>query len=272
MSRARRTLRGSPRAHRGKNQPMNLILAVIGALLTVVLLWRRRRRSHMPAQAMIVSPRRSTVVAGDGTVRSVQTAELSISEPDFEQLWTAANLENLARTYWRFLSRVTLGLIRVVYGADERRVVLLVKQLTLLRFEAPEYVLEADHGKVSWRITDGLLVARAGRSGSGYLALDVQREPELSDGRVKLRIEVEVANFYPSIASAFSTPVYTATQAVIHVLVTHAFLRSLARLKLAQSVVKRLAPDDEAPPASGSDGFTAAAPARAESDALRAQP
>ncbi len=58
------------------------------------------------------------------------------------------NLENLARTYWRFLSRVTLGLIRVIYGPSERRVVLLIRPLTLLRFEAPEYVVEPDHGKV----------------------------------------------------------------------------------------------------------------------------
>jgi len=33
----------------------------------------------------------------------------------------------------KFLSRVTLGLIRVVYGENERRVVLLVRPLTLLR-------------------------------------------------------------------------------------------------------------------------------------------
>ena len=54
---------------------------------------------------------------------------------------------------------------------------------------------------------------------------------------MKVRIEVEVANFYPAIAVGFSTPVYEATQSAIHVLVTHAFLRSLARLDLAQSKV-----------------------------------
>ena len=35
-------------------------------------------------------------------------------------------------------------------------------------------------------------------------------------------------------------PVYEATQSSIHVIVTHAFLRSLARLKLAPSKVGRL--------------------------------
>jgi hypothetical protein len=194
----------------------------------------------MPARAVIVSPRESTVVARDGAVRSVQSVELTVAAADLERLWNPTNLENLGRTYWRFLSRVTLGLIRVVYGENDRRVVLLVRPLTLLRFEAPEYVLEPDHGKVRWRIRDGLLVARTGR-GCGFLALDVRREGADSNGRPKLRIEVEVANFYPAIAVGFSMPVYEATQSSIHVLVTHAFLRSLATLDLAESKVGRLA-------------------------------
>ena len=48
-----------------------------------------------------------------------------------------------------------------------------------------------------------------------------------------------MANFYPWIAG-FSTPVYEMTQSVLHVLVTHAFLRSLANLDLAQSKVGSL--------------------------------
>ena len=88
------------------------------------------------------------------------------------------------------------------------------------------------------RIRDGLLVARAGR-GSGFLALDVCRE-QGSEDTAKLRIEVEVANFYPAIAAEFSMPVYMATQALVHLLVTHAFLRSLAKLELAESKVKAL--------------------------------
>jgi hypothetical protein len=82
-------------------------------------------------------------------------------------------------------------------------------------------------------------VARAGR-GSGFLALDVSRERRTA-GEAKLRIEVEVANFYPAIAAEFSMPAYMATQAFVHVLVTHAFLRSLAKLSLAESKVKALA-------------------------------
>jgi hypothetical protein len=240
-----------------------LVLSLVGAI-AAALRWRRR---HLPTHAAIVSPRRSTVIAADGAVRSAQVAEFSIPDDQLEQIWTAANLENLARTYWRFLTRVTLGFVRVIYGRRERAVVLVSRPLTLLRFDSPEYLLEADHGNVRWRIHDGLLVARAGR-GCGFLALDVSRQ-RIAGGVSKLRIEVEVANFYPSIAAGLSIPVYMVTQGLIHVAVTHAFLRSLAKLDLAESKVKALAdlatPDAapapdvaEAPHAPTPDGAPAA--------------
>ena len=192
------------------------------------------------AQAVIISPPKSTVIAQDGAVRSAQMAELTLAEEDFRRLWNATNLENLARTYWRFLSRVTLGLIRVVYGENERSVVFIGRPLTLLRFDAPEYVLDREYGSVRWQIRDGLLVARSGR-GCGFLALVVTHLEGGSAGRVRVLIEVEVANFYPAIAAGFSVPVYEVTQSAIHVLVTHAFLRSLAHLALAKSKVGRFA-------------------------------
>jgi hypothetical protein len=217
--------------------PLLTLVALLSGLAAVA---RRRRTRRLPAHAVIVSPRQSTVVQRDGAVRSVQTAKLTLQASDLERLWTAANLENLARTYWRFLSRVTLKLIRVVYTEDSRLVVLLARPLTLLRFDAPEYTIEPDHGAVRWRIRDGLLVARTGR-GCGFLALDVRREPPREDGREDLLIEVEVANFYPSIAVGFSMPAYEMTQSAVHVLVTHAFLRSLAKLDLARSKIGLLA-------------------------------
>jgi hypothetical protein len=219
-------------------------LALIAALASAVAAWRRRHRAQVqPAHAVIVSPRRSTVIARDGGVRSAQSAKLTIDSADLERLWIPANLENLARTYWRFLTRVTLGLIRIHYEESSRSVVLLVRPLTLLRFDCPKYTLEADHGNVTWRIRGGLLVARANRS-SGWLSLDVWRLPQTEatpPGRREVKIEVEVANFYPSIAAGFSTPVYEMTQSAIHVLVTHAYLRSLANLTLATSKVGSLA-------------------------------
>jgi hypothetical protein len=201
-------------------------------------LTRRLRRGRLPAQAVIVSPRESTVISRDGAVRSLQSAELRVSRADLERLWTAQNLENLARTYWRFLQRVTVGLIRVIYGDNERSVALLIRPLTLLRFEAPQYAMDPSRGSVRWLIRDGLLVARAGR-GSGLLAIEVRRLDTTED-TATLRIDIEVANFYPSIAAGFGTFVYEVTQSAIHLLVTHAFLRSLARLDLAQSKVRRL--------------------------------
>jgi hypothetical protein len=226
------------------------LLVVLAAVSAFVA--RRRRRRQRPAHAVIVSPRKSTVIQRDGAVRSVQSAELTIDEREMEDLWTPPNLENLARTYWRFLSRVTLGLIRVIYDDDSRLVVLLGRPLTLLRFDTPEYTIEDDHGMVRWRIRDGLLVARPGR-GCGFLSLDVRRQAPDGSGRRRVRIEVEVANFFPSIAAGFSVPVYEMTQSTIHVLVTNAFLRSLSNLDLATSKVGQLAESAEsaesAPPA-----------------------
>ena len=218
-------------------------VTLLAALVSAVAAWRRSHRRDRPAHAVIVSPRHSTVVARDRGVRSVQSAMLTLDDTDLDRLWTPRNLENLARTYWRFLTRVTFGLIRVVYDEHSRSVVLLVRPLILLRFDVPEYELEDDHGNVTWKIRDGLLVARAGRR-SGWLSLDVKRlppGPESEPGRSEISIEVEVANFYPSIAAGFSTPVYEMTQSAIHVLVTHAYLRSLANLRLEPSRVGALA-------------------------------
>lgn len=201
------------------------------------LLFRDRRRKRLRGRTWIVSPRRSTHVESDGAVHSVQSARLELPKAELDRLWTPAHLENLGRTYWLFLSRVTLGVIRVLYSEDERCVVLLFKPLTLLRFDSPEYTLDRDHGRLSWAIRDGLLVSHAGR-GSGFLSVAVRRATDASDPAT-LWIDVEVANFYPSIASRLGTPFYEATQAFVHVLVTHAFLRSLATLELAESKVRR---------------------------------
>ena len=220
------------------------VAAALGALLAWI--WARAlRRRRLPGRTLIISPRKSTVIAADGAVRSTQTARLELPRAELERLWAPANLENLGRTYWLFLTRSTLGLIRVHYTEHDRSVALLARPLTLLRFEAPEYLLEGDRGRISWRIRDGLLVSRAGAN-LGGLSLEVTRTDSDSDSDpAALTIEVEVANFYPSIASGLSTAVYEATQAFIHVLVTHAFLRSLATLELAESKVGRLRPDEQ---------------------------
>lgn len=55
----------------------------------------------------------------------------------------------------------------------------------------------------------------------------------------RLDVEVAVVNFYPAIASGISLRVYDATQSRIHVIITYSFLRSLARLDLAESRIGR---------------------------------
>ena len=111
-----------------------------------------------------------------GAVRSVQSAEVALPADTIDELWTPMSLERLARTYWRFLQRATLGLVRVYYTETERYVCLLIPQLKLLTFRAPEYEMDDRRGVVRWRIEKGLLVARPGREGDGYLEIDVVRK------------------------------------------------------------------------------------------------
>ncbi len=157
-----------------------ILLTAAGALALLALLMGLARallsRDRLLADAAITNLRdRTTVDERTGAMRSVQTADLLLSERALSELWSPMHLERLARTYWRFLTRVTLGLVRVRYTEGERFVVLLFRPLTLLAFSAPEYEIQADHGVVRWRIERGLLVARAGRESKGHLQIDVRR-------------------------------------------------------------------------------------------------
>jgi hypothetical protein len=160
-------------------------------------------------------------------------------ESELDAIWNPTHLERLARTYWKFLSRVSLGLIRVRYTDDERAVVLLGRPFVLLRFHAPDYELSAERGVVRWRIKDGVLVAQPDH---GHLEIDVRRLPASRPGYARAYVEVEVANFYPALSVWVARWFYANTQSRIHVLVTHGFLRSLARLELEESAVGRFAP------------------------------
>jgi hypothetical protein len=185
-----------------------------------------------------------TVMDSRGSVRSIQAATVTTPEGALDALWTPTYLERLARTYWKFLSRVSLGLIRVEYTESERRVVLLRRPFVLLRFRAPEYEITDGRGIVRWRIKDGVLVAKRDE---GYLEIDVRRTDPGKVGYDQAHVEVEVANFYPRIATSVARWAYKATQSRIHVLVTHGFLRSLARRELEMSAVGRFAGPDDKP-------------------------
>ncbi len=231
---------------------MVYVAAGIAAVAALALAWltgvrRLLNGSRRIARAVLVSPAEHTTMDDRGAVRSVQAADLTLAPGVLEEIWSPTNLERLARTYWRFLSRCTLGLIRVQYDEDERAVVLLTRPFVLLRFHAPQYRMDATRGLVRWRIAGGALVSRAGHEGDGYLQIDVERCARTDRDTARVHVEVEVANFYPALASAIARWFYSVTQSRIHVIVTHSFLRSLAKLDLAESVVGRYAaPDDGA--------------------------
>jgi hypothetical protein len=183
----------------------------------------------------------------DGSIGSKQVAEVTLPRSDIDPIWSAEHLERLARTYWRFLTRISLGILRVLYTDTSREVVVFTRPFLLLRFRTPEYEVEADRGTVTWPIDRGLLVAPRGR-GRGYLRLSVQRPRESASGdEVTITVSSEVVNFYPAIGgqgwfARIGRFLYNQTQLRIHVIVSNAFLRSLANLDLAESIVGSLSP------------------------------
>ncbi len=213
-------------------------------------LLERHRRARVRVQIMKL-PRSD--YGSDGSIGSRQEAEVTLPREELDRVWSPAYLERLAATYWRFLTRFSLGLLRVLYTDDAREVVVVTRPFVLLRFRKPEYETESDRGTVTWPIDNGLLVAPSGRT-RGYLRLSVERRPD--DGRsdeVTGTITSEVVNFYPMIAgwgwfARVGRLLYNETQLRIHVIVTHAFLRSLANLDLADSAVGALAaPEGDQP-------------------------
>jgi hypothetical protein len=225
------------------------VAAAIAAVAAALFVAARRMIGEVPTWVRVLreADDSTSMDRRTGAVRSVQSAEVSLPADRIDALWSPLYLERLARTYWRFLSRATLGLIRVYYTDRERFVCLLFRRFKLLTFHAPEYEMDAARGVVRWRIASGVLVARRGREGDGYLEIDVQRGPAPTPGEAIVHVEVEVANFFPAIASTVGRWFYSSTQSRIHVLVTHGFLRSLARLDLAESRVGRFATVDQVP-------------------------
>jgi hypothetical protein len=222
----------------------------------------RRRRAR--ARVNLVRTPQSAY-APDGSIGSKQVAEVTLPRSELDRVWSAEYLERLARTYWSFLSRVSLGLLRVLYTQTSREIVVLTRPFVLLRFKAPEYEVDADGGTVTWPMERGLLVAPNGR-GRGYLRLGVRRKPsEDSATEATATVSSEVVNFYPLIAgwgwfARIGRLLYNQTQLRIHVIVTNAFLRSLANLELEPSRVGAL----RAPSPPSRPGSPAASPGRGE--------
>ena len=221
----------------------------------------KSRRDARARVSIVGKPENSS--APDHSVTTKQVADITLPREELDRIWNVEYLERLAGTYWRFITRVSLGVLRVLYGPDSREIVVLTRPFTLLTFHAPEYDTTPTRGTVTWRIKQGLLVAPMGR-GKGYLRIRVER-PEDDDGTSEMltaHVTSEVANFYPLIGgwgwfAKIGQFIYRITQLRIHAIVTDAFFRSLARLDLAPSVVGALRQQ--------------AAEARAQGDELKAE-
>ena len=189
-----------------------------------------RRRSGRPSISALHD---DTSVDRSGAVRSVQSADVEMPVAALAAIWSPMHLERLARTYWRFLSRCTLG-------PGARRV---HRGRTLRRAAS---AARSSCWRSAARVRDGrrprgrALADRARRArraaGRRRRRLPRDRRQALADERPRARrlhVEVEVANYYPRIASTFTQWAYAVTQSRIHVLVTYGFLRSIAKLDLA---------------------------------------
>ena len=121
--------------------------------------------------------------------------------------------------------------------------VLLAPPLRLLTFQAPEY--EMDASPRARALADRARAAglQAGPRRRRHLQIEVRRQP--GDGRPRPAPACTSRSRWPTSTPrsppALSLRVYNATQSRIHVIVTYGFLRSLARLDLAESRVGSLA-------------------------------
>ena len=124
------------------------LLVALAAAFAGWLRWLLRRPKRV-AHALIVSPPdHTTVDETTGAVRSVQSADLIIPAESIQEIWAPRDLVRLARTYWRFLTRATLGIVQIDYQEDGRQVKAF-GLIPLLTFHAPEYEMSTDRGIVS---------------------------------------------------------------------------------------------------------------------------
>ena len=138
-----------------------------------------RRCSAAPATSRAspsATPTDDTTIDDDGAVRSIQGADIvplrralrrAVDDRRRSSAWRAPT--------GRYLSHVTLGLIRVYYTEASATSACSSGRSSCSTFQAPEYETDADRGIVRWRIDKGLLVASRGRGGDGYLEIDVRR-------------------------------------------------------------------------------------------------
>lgn len=186
-------------------------------------------------------------LASTGGLKCAQSAVITVGADLFEEIWQPDTLDLLAQSYWKYIERRSLGLIRMRKD-DESRVVSSLG-IHLLRFREPEFATGEDFGEVTWPIDRGVLVARDGR-GQGYLKISVKLDDHIhGEGRKRFTVTSEVANFYPFIRSSgrfarAGTWIYSKTQLRTHIAVTKGFLKSL------EGLPSKFVRTDASPPAS----------------------
>ena len=94
-----------------------IVAAVAAVLVGAVVGLRKVFVQALPEWLRIVRDVDDTteIDRATGAVRSVQSAEVVLPAERIDAMWSPQYLERLARTYWRFLTRATLGLIRIYY-------------------------------------------------------------------------------------------------------------------------------------------------------------
>lgn len=179
-------------------------------------------------------------LAKSGGITCEQEAVVTVDRETFREIWTPSTLELLARAYWSYIQKRTLGAIRIASNGDAQTVVLFGR-IPLLRFRPAVFSTADNLASVEWPIEKGLLVARDGRE-RGFLKISAEREPGGDEAMPKLKVSSAVSNFYPWIRGGgrfarIGTWIYSQTQLRIHIAVTKGFLRSLD--ELPDEVVRR---------------------------------
>jgi hypothetical protein len=178
-------------------------------------------------------------VVRSGPVGSIHEAELLVPATAVASILSAAFLERIARAYWRFLRRISLGLLRVRSGPGHESIVPLVSGVAVISFRPARYGADSERAELEWAIDDGLLVAREGRGlGSLRIRLERRRPDHVERGRARLLMRMEVAGYHPRLRgprwfAPLGAWIYARTQAQVHRLVLRSFMRSLAGLELS---------------------------------------
>lgn len=201
-----------------------IIVALLALLLVIIWAWWPLRKS----ERVQLRPFQEKINA-DRSISSWQEASF-LPQGDWQSIWSEAGLERTGRAYWLFLARTSLGLIHVRYKRDGRK--LKLGPFTLLYFDPPEYYLDDHSGSIIWPIKGGLLDKKPG----GSLRIS------LTQGQKGwLNVTVTVERFQPRLPQ----PLYRRSEAIIHVIMTRAFLRSLAHSQLPYSAVGRFDQTDQ---------------------------